>query len=98
MTAGLLQEVEIVRLLTRIGAEILMRRELGRIDEDAGDGSPGESVGAAHQRQVSVMQGAHGWDKSHRLAGAAPCVNPRAQRLYCADDPHLRIDGGCRHA
>ena len=45
---------------TRIGVEILMRRELGGVDEDADHHMLGMFFRLGHQRDMTGMKGAHG--------------------------------------
>ncbi len=70
--AGLAELVDVAGLVARIGAEVLARAELGRVYEDRDDDSVGGSPGKLDQRQMAVMQRAHGRHERHRLAGLAP--------------------------
>jgi hypothetical protein len=81
MAAGFLEQFKILRFLPRVCAEIFVRRELGGIDENARHGLADKAIRATDQRKVALVQGAHGWDKSHRLPGGPPCVYPCPQRL-----------------
>jgi hypothetical protein len=60
------------RLVARIGGEILVGAELCRIDEERDDDAPAIGLGLSHERQMTVMQGAHGWHQADAVAGAAP--------------------------
>ena len=63
-----------------IGREILGRRELRRVDEDRHDDPVGATAGAPHQRQMAVVQRAHGRDQRDLLTGVTPARNAAAQR------------------
>ena len=47
----------------RIGAEILSRRELSRIDKDRDDDLVGAALGEPDERHMAVMESTHGWDQ-----------------------------------
>ncbi len=79
------EQLGVPGLIPGIGRKVLPRRELGRIDEDAGHGPLGALAGAAHQRQVPLMQGAHGGDQGDPLALGAPAAHPRSELGHGAD-------------
>jgi len=54
------EQQRILRGLPRIGGEILVRPELGGVDEDRDDHVGGQLLGAPDQRQVPFVQRAHG--------------------------------------
>ena len=65
----------IPRDIPRVGLEILVRAELRRVDEDAQDhtvGTPGRLI---DQREVAIMQKAHGRHQAEAQAFAAPGAN-----------------------
>ena len=66
------QQLAIPRLLPGIGAEIFACGELGRVDEDAGDHPVGPVNGLAHQRQMALVQRAHGRNKADRETFPTP--------------------------
>ncbi len=51
--------------VTRIAVEVLVRPELGRVDEDAHHHRGALVARRAHQRHVTVMQGSHGRDQGN---------------------------------
>ena len=67
------------RLVAGIGLQILVRPELGGVDEQAHAGASRPGQGQAHQRQVPFVQGAHGGHKAHRFPGRPPGADTGAQ-------------------
>jgi hypothetical protein len=63
-----------------IGVEILVRRELGGIDEDADHDRLGAAPRFAHQRQMAFMQGTQGGTMPMRGLPAALCVAKASRR------------------
>ncbi len=84
------EQLRIARLVPGIGREILARRELGRIDEEAGDHTAGGLFRPAHQRQVALVQGAHGGDQADPLALDAPAAHAGPELRNGAHDGQLR--------
>ncbi len=64
VTAGGLQLFAIRAPGARIGVKVFMRQELQAVDEDAGHRDVAQRFGLANQRQMAVMQVAHGGHKS----------------------------------
>jgi hypothetical protein len=60
--------------------------ELGGIDEDRDDDPVGLAPSQPHQRQMAVMQRAHGRHQRDRLAGGAIAAEPATQRRHIASD------------
>ena len=56
----------------RIGLEVLVRRELRRIDEDRDDDAIGTALRQAHQGEVPLVQRAHGWNQRDPFTLRAP--------------------------
>ncbi|MEY9286259.1 hypothetical protein ABIA03_007451 [Bradyrhizobium yuanmingense] len=63
----------------RIGAEILGRSELGRVDEDRHHDAAGAPLGEANQRHMPVMEGPHGRDQCDRGLSLAEIVDGASQ-------------------
>ncbi len=61
--AFLLQQLGVGRLPPGVGGKVLMRRELGRIDEDRGDDVARPAPPFRDQRHVAGMERAHGRDE-----------------------------------
>ena len=80
VAAGAGQQGGVAGLVAGIGLEILGRRELGRVDEEAGHHPVGLRLAQAHQRQVSVVQGAHGRHERHALARRCRQAGTAARR------------------
>ena len=57
-----------------------MRRELGRIDEDRDDHPVGMFAGEMHQRQMPVMQSAHGRNERDAITFSSPQLHLTAKR------------------
>ncbi len=89
------EQLRIPRLVSRIGGEVLAGGELGGVHEHAGDDAGGRLLGPAHQRQVPLVQGAHGGHEPDPLAIGAPAAHPRAQLGHGADDGKIE---GCHAA
>jgi len=53
----------------RVGVEILVRRELQPVDEDAGHRHIAQGAGGLHQGQVAGVQVAHGGHEGGRVEG-----------------------------
>jgi hypothetical protein len=73
MRTSLLELAPVAGFIAGISAEILVRAELPRIDEDRDHDSIGESKALMHQSDVALMQGPHGrHDRGpHRLGPPA---------------------------
>ena len=56
---------DVGRLLARIAVQVLVRTELCRVDEHADDHVLAARGARAHQRQVAVVEGAHGRHQRH---------------------------------
>ena len=82
---------EIAGLIARIAGEILVRGELARVDEDRHERAVGQLAGAAHQRQMPGVQGAHGGNERDLEAVVAPLGNHAAQIGDAAHD--LKLGG-----
>jgi hypothetical protein len=59
-------ELEVSRLIARIGREVLTRCELRRVDEDRDEQPWHVATGPPDQRGVPLMEGAHRGDQPHR--------------------------------
>ena len=70
----------------RVQRVVLVRAELGRVDEDAGHDVVGVLAREVHQREMAGMQVAHGRHEADAQALAAPVADLRAQP----------VDGGVR--
>ncbi len=73
------QLLDILGLVARIAGEVLVRTELGRVDEDADHDTLAGVESALDQRQMPAVQGAHGRHQSDPIAGRAPGGDPGAQ-------------------
>jgi hypothetical protein len=92
--AGAGQKLGVAGLLTRIGAQILVGRELGRVDEDAGHDPVRAASGLGDQGQVTIVQGAHGGNQTDRQTLLSPVPDNGAQFAHGADDRQgLRVFG-----
>jgi hypothetical protein len=80
VATGLLQATGIGSGRARISAEILVRPELGRIHEHAGDHPVGMLARQPHQRMMPRMQVAHGGHEADAQAVALPPADAFAQR------------------
>ena len=70
-----------------------MWAELGRVDEDRDHGPVAAGQGLAHQRQMAVVQGAHGRHEADREPGGAPGADLRPQLGHAAGDGGLAHSG-----
>ncbi len=77
--AGQLQQRHIARLVAWIGAEILMRAELRRVDEDGGDDAGAGLPCHRRQGQMPAVQRTHGRHQADQFAGGAEGFDARAQ-------------------
>ena len=68
---------------TRIALEILMRPELGRVDEHGNHHKAGFKAGRADQAHVSRVQRAHGGHQADCLPGAARRSHSPARIVDC---------------
>ena len=57
--------------VTRVGVEVLVRSELGRVHEDAHDDGVGELTQASHVGQMALVERPHRRGESDRLAAPA---------------------------
>ena len=57
---------------SRIGREVLVWRELRRINEDRNDDTVGAALRQAHQRQMTGVQRAHGRHERNLVVPAVP--------------------------
>ena len=69
--------------------QILVRGELGRIDEDAGHHAVGAFPGLAHEGQVAFMQRSHGRNEADGEPLALPAAYGFTQVGARADDGHV---------
>ena len=77
----------------RVLLEILMRRELRRVDEDRDDHPLRMALALCDQRDMALVQRAHGRHQRHLLAGGMPAGDGfahRGDRLENRDSRHLR--------
>ena len=74
-----------------IGRKVLIRSELGGVDEDAHHDPLGQFLSQFHQAEVTGVEAAHGGHKGHRLMSGAPAGNGLAYPGRCGDGTH---DGG----
>ncbi len=97
--AGLGQRGKILAQVARIAREVLVRRELRGIDEDRHHDALGAPARQPHQRNMAVMQGAHGWNQGDGGAAAAQVADGAAQggnagRQHAAVWAWDRMSGG----
>ncbi len=59
-----------------VGVEILAGAELGRVHEDRHHDEAGQLPGPVHQRQVALVQRAHGRDEPDGLRGEPDRLRP----------------------
>ena len=91
VAAGAGEQFGVARLAAGIGLEILVRAELRGVDEDADHDAVGMQARQLHQRQVALVQRAHGRRKAHTLSRRAPGAHLGAQRLDGPDDGEGRL-------
>ncbi len=72
----------------RIAGEVLVGAELGRVDENAGDGARGLLAGAFDQMDVATVQVPHGGHESHSFSRLPPGGDLSAQFGDGVDSPH----------
>ena len=72
-------ERAIARQIPGIARQILVGPELKRIHEDAHDHRVGPPPGLVHQREVSLVQIAHGGNEADPAAGGALTPGPRPE-------------------
>lgn len=77
---------EILRLIPRVAAEVLVRSKLRRIDEDRDHAALGPAMSEPNQLQMAFVQGAHGGHKGHRFARSAPAGNLQPQLAHGTDN------------
>src|SRR5439155_975927 len=63
-------EFRVALLVAWVGGEVLVRTELGRIDEEAGDDDVVLSAGRAEEREVALVEAAH---CRHQADGSVAC-------------------------
>jgi hypothetical protein len=88
VAAGALQHRRVAGLVAGIGGQILIRSELGRIDEDRRNHPLGMGPAKRDQAQMPLMQRAHGRRERDPLTRCAPGADPGAQIGNCADCFH----------
>ena len=71
----------------RVASEILVRGELGRIDEDRDHGPAGLAAGEPEERNMAVMQGAHRGYEGDAALARSKARNRGSQRLHRTNDP-----------
>ena len=106
VAAGAVEPLRVLFGRARIAREILVRAELGRVHEHAGDDAVGMRARQLDQRKMARVQVAHRRHESHAQAFALPLRDLRAQRLELFDDPdhavravtrrNARRPGSCR--
>src|SRR6185503_17752900 len=67
-----LEQRHVLGLLSRVGGEVLVRAELGRIHEDRRDRSVGLTHGPLHERHVTGVQRTHRRDQADDARARAP--------------------------
>jgi len=70
----------------RIASEILVRRELCRIDENRNDDAAGASARLFNQSQMTGVQRAHRWNQGNARAAPSVSLNGAAKRRNRAHD------------
>jgi hypothetical protein len=63
----------------RVAREILVRAELGRVDEDARDDPPADPPALRHKGEMALVQRPHGRHQDDPLAGTPPIGHAPAQ-------------------
>src|SRR5207249_4153778 len=63
-------EFRVALLVAWVGGEVLVRTELGRIDEEAGDDDVVLGAGRSEEREVALVEAAHG---RHQADGSLAC-------------------------
>ena len=62
--AGLLGDSGVALLVARVRGEVFVRPELRRIDEEAGDEKVVLGPGRTEEREMAIVEGAHGGDQA----------------------------------
>ena len=75
-----------------IACEVLVRRELRRIDEYRHDDAVGTATGEADERNVPGMKRPHRWNKGDGFSAPTPKGKRRTQRLDRIDNARLLQD------
>jgi hypothetical protein len=70
--AGCGELEKVAGFVARVALEILLRTELGRIDEDRGDDAFRTALGDGNQRQMPGVQRAHGGHQRDGVSGLPP--------------------------
>src|SRR5690606_29742266 len=65
-------------LVARVARQILVRTELGRVDEDARRADVGAAQPLAHEREVAFVEVAHGGNQGERLSLSLQLGDPGA--------------------
>jgi len=71
------QQRAVLFLITRVRAEVLVRKELRGIHEDRGDGRVVLAAGPVDEREMALVECAHRRDEAHALHRAAPGAHVR---------------------
>ncbi len=87
------QQRKIGLLVARVAAEILVRAELRRVDEDTGHDARACVARAAHQAGMAFVQRAHGRYEAHvRRQRRARLPHLRARPCYVHDEYSLLVN------
>src|SRR5581483_8588853 len=93
---GRLRELEVARLVPRIGLQILTRPELRRVHEQAHDDDLASLPGGPEQRQVAVVEVAHRGYEADCPSLAARGGEGLAERR--SGTSHSHSEASCRAA
>ncbi len=85
------EQLRIPGLVPGIGGEVLPGSKLGGVHEHAGDDPGRRFLGPTNERQMALVQGAHGGHEPDALARGAPAAHPCAQFGHGAN--HGKVEG-----
>ena len=81
--AGFLGDLRIAFLVARVGREVLVGAELRRVDEEAGDDKVVFGPGRTEEREMALVEGAHGgYEANGSVAWLRPQVPDRPGDLH----------------
>src|SRR5688572_25607563 len=75
-----------------VAIEVVFVVELGGVDEDGNNNDVGGLTCLADEREVSLVQRAHGRDECYGLALASQLTSDREHALLAVDDLHLGLE------
>src|SRR5690606_23491727 len=79
VAARRLQHLGVLRLLTRIAAQVLVRSELLRINENSCYNTVCPGLGGLDKREMTLMQSTHGRHQRNAQSGGSPVLYRLAQ-------------------